>query len=69
MEAALAKSYSPDFLCFRELIVEIKALSKSSSIEESQVINYLKASNLPLGLLINFGGRSLEYKRFILSSP
>ena len=62
---ALNKIYQPDFLCFDDIIIEIKALPKLSTIEEAQLINYLKASRLQLGLLINFGSKSLEYKRFV----
>ena len=61
---ALNKIYQPDFLCFDDIIIEIKAISKLSTIEEAQLINYLKASRLQLGLLIYFGSKSLEYKRF-----
>jgi GxxExxY protein len=59
--------YKPDFVCFDEVVVELKALGRLSSIEESQVINYLKVTGLHTGLLLNFGTRSLEQKRFILS--
>ena len=61
----LNKTYQPDFICYGEVIVEIKALSVLSSIEEAQLLNYLKATNLEIGLLINFGTKSLEYKRMI----
>lgn len=61
----LEKKYQPDFVCFNELIVEIKALEKLSGIEESQIINYLKATEFTVGLLINFGSKSLEYKRYV----
>ena len=63
----LDKVYQPDFICFGEIIVEIKALSRLTGNEEAQVINYLKATRLEVGLLINFGTMSLEYKRFVNS--
>jgi len=47
--------------------VEIKALSGLTGNEEAQVINYLKATQLTIALLINFGTKSLEYKRLIYS--
>ena len=62
----LHKKYKVDFLCFGKIIVEIKALSKLTSDHESQLLNYLKASNLKVGLLINFGERSLKVKQIIL---
>ena len=62
---ALNKTYQPDFACFKEIIVEIKAMDKLSGTEYAQIINYLKASGLKTGLLINFGSKSLEHKRFV----
>ena len=61
----LEKTYQPDFVCFDEVIVEIKAISGLSGIEEAQLINYLKATELKVGLLLNFGSKSLERKRFV----
>ena len=61
----LEKKYQPDFVCYNEVILEIKAISNLSGVEEAQLINYLKASGLKVGLLINFGSRSLEHKRFV----
>ena len=61
----LKKKYEPDFLCYDKVIVEIKAMDKLSSNEHAQIINYLKASKLKVGLLINFGSKSLEHKRFV----
>jgi len=58
----LKKSYQPDFICYGEIIVEIKAISGLSGVEEAQLINYLKASGIHVGLLINFGSKSLEHK-------
>jgi GxxExxY protein len=45
--------------------VEIKAISALTGCEEAQVVNYLKATGLKVGLLINFAARSLEHKRFV----
>jgi GxxExxY protein len=62
----LQKKYNPDFLCLPEIIVEIKALDQLSGKEESQILNYLKASGKRVGLLINFGSAGkLEWKRYI----
>ena len=61
----LNKKYQPDFICYSEVIVEIKAVSELTGLEEAQIINYLKATGLKVGLLINFGNRSLEHKRFV----
>ena len=59
--------YSPDFICFNSVVVELKALSRLGGTEEAQILNYLKITGHEIGLLINFGARSLEYRRFILS--
>ena len=63
----MEKKHQPDFDCFDDIIVEIKALSRLTGNEEAQIINYLKATSLEVGLLINFGTKSLEYKRFVNS--
>ena len=63
----LKKQYKADFLCFGQIIVELKAQSVLTTIDWSQVINYLKASNLKVGLIFNFGHpRFLEKKRLIV---
>ncbi len=62
----LVKQYVPDLLCYDQMIVELKALDRLSGTEESQLLNYLKASGLRVGLLINFGSHGkLEWKRFV----
>ncbi len=59
--------YQADFICFNTVVVELKALQRLSGIEEAQIINYLKASNLHRGLLLNFGSKSLQYKRLVFN--
>ena len=49
------------------MIVELKALVRMSGTEEAQVINYLKATGLEVGMLVNFGTRSLEHRRLVLT--
>lgn len=51
-----------DFLCYGCIIVELKAYSDIIGEFEAQVINYLKVSNLRLGLLLNYGSKSLQYR-------
>ena len=63
----LDKKYQPDFVCYDDIIVEIKAISELTGIEQAQLINYLKATGLKIGLLLNFGAKSLEHKRFVHS--
>ena len=62
----LKKRYSADFVCYDKIIVELKALSSLTTQDESQVLNYLKATSFKLGLLFNFGSKSLQYKRLVL---
>ena len=61
----LKKQYVADFTCYDKIIVELKALNSLESGHEAQVLNYLKATGLKLGLLINFGEKTLKYKRII----
>jgi len=62
----LQKRYNADFLCFDKIIVEVKALSNLTSEDTAQAINYLKATSLKLAILVNFGAKSLQYKRIVL---
>jgi GxxExxY protein len=59
----LPKEFRADFVCYNQIIVELKAVSEFAEEHYAQVYNYLKASGMQLGLLINFGKTSLEYKR------
>jgi GxxExxY protein len=65
-EHTLKKEYVPDFIFYDQIIVEIKALDRLSGKEESQILNYLKATGYKVGVLINFGSHpKLEWKRFV----
>lgn len=63
---ALNKTYKADFVCYDSIIVELKALSSLNNDHMAQVLNYLKATNLKVGLLINFGESSLKHTRLVL---
>ena len=57
--------YRADFVCFGEILVELKALRRLTTIEETQLIHYLVASKLGRGILLNFGTPSLQFRRFV----
>ena len=61
-----AKQFVCDFLVEGKVLVEMKALRDITAVEEAQLLNYLKATGLEVGLLINFGQSSLRYKRLVL---
>jgi GxxExxY protein len=61
----LIKKFKIDFLCYDKIILEFKAISDLNENHFTQVIGYLKASGIKLGLLINFGDESLQYRRIV----
>lgn len=62
----LKQKYVPDFICFEKIIVEIKAVKELCDEHRAQVHNYLKATGLKLGLLVNFGHfPKVEYERIV----
>jgi len=64
----LKKFYIADLICYEKIIVEIKALERLTSREQAQLLNYLKATEMSIGLLINFGAeKDLEWKRMVLT--
>jgi len=62
----LPKKYTADLLVDDKVIVELKAVSNLTENDEAQLLNYLKATKKKIGLLLNFGAKSLEIKRRIL---
>ncbi len=62
----LTQRYHADIICFGQIIVELKALNQLSGTEDAQLLNYLKATGLQVGLLFNFGSHGrLERKRLV----
>ena len=61
----LASAYRADLVCFSNVIVELKAIQRISGIEKAQLLNYLKATGISRGLLLNFGSRSLQHERMV----
>ena len=62
----LQSYYVADFVCYDSIIVELKALKNLSGTEESQILNYMKASKIKKSLLLNFGESKLYFKRYVL---
>jgi GxxExxY protein len=55
-----------DFVCFGDVVVEVKAVSGLTPADEAQLLNYLAMSGIRRGLLLNFGTKSLEHKRMVM---
>jgi GxxExxY protein len=65
----LTCGYRADFVCFEDVLVELKALTKLTTTDDAQLLNELKATGYQRGLLLNFGSRSLEVKRLVRTLP
>ncbi len=61
----LDKYYIADFLCFEKIIIEVKACESIKTEHVGQVLNYLKATQLQLALILNFGAKSVQIKRIV----
>ncbi len=62
----LKQKYIPDFICFDKVVLELKAVSALTDEHRAQVHNYLKATGLKLGLLVNFGHYpQVEWERIV----
>ena len=64
-ERTLACAYRADFVCHGSVLVELKAVQRLTEVDKAQLINYLKATGMTRGLLLNFGAPSLEHKRLV----
>lgn len=63
----LRKRYKADFVCFGQIIIEVKACEGLTQRDEGQLINYMKATHMRVGLLINFCSQAkLEWKRYVI---
>lgn len=66
-DVKLEKWYAPDFVCFGQIILELKVLRKLGQIEIAQLLNYLKITKMRLGILANFGSTPrLEWNRYVV---
>ena len=65
MGQKLTKEYFADFVCYDKIILEFKAVSSLTAAHEAQLMNYLKASKMRMGLLCNFAETSFVYRRFV----
>ena len=66
-DVRLKKKYFADFVCYDQIVVELKVVPRLTNIEVAQLINYLKITRKHLGLLINFGAQPrLEWKRYVI---
>jgi GxxExxY protein len=64
---ALKKKYAADFICYGQIIIELKALEGLCGRDVGQLLNYMKATRLNVGLLINFGSPvRLEWHRYVI---
>lgn len=64
---ALGQTYKPDFVCYDKIIIEVKAVSQLVNEHRAQVFNYLRATGMRLGVLVNFSSYpKVEYERIVL---
>lgn len=61
----LLRPYRMDFVCYDSVVVELKALATMGKLQTAQLVHYLACTRHQVGLLVNFGARSLEVRRFV----
>ena len=68
-DRTLRQTYKADFICYGKILVELKAVSRLTDEHRAQVLNYLHATDLRLGLLVNFGHHpKVEHERLLINS-
>jgi GxxExxY protein len=66
-DTKLKHFYVPDFICYGKIVLELKAVEKITREHEAQVFNYLKATGMKMGIIVNFGHNpDLQYKRIVI---
>jgi len=63
-EKLLSSFFKADFLCYDEIIIELKSIKQITNIHEAQILNYLEATNKKKGLILNFGTPRMDIKRY-----
>ena len=61
----LGEPYRADFVCYGKVIIEMKSVSEILDVHRAQIINYLKATKMKLGFLVNFGEESINIERIV----
>ena len=61
----LGEPYRADFVCYGKVIIELKSVSEILDVHRAQIINYLKATKMKLGFLVNFGEASINIERIV----
>ena len=64
----LVGEFIPDLIAYEKIIVDTKTIDRITDIERGQMLNYLRITKLPVGLIINFKKPKLEWERIVLSS-
>jgi GxxExxY protein len=65
-DVLLRQTYSPDFICFDGVIVELKVVRELAPEHRAQLYNYLKATGMRVGLLVNFGAQQAKVERIVM---
>lgn len=68
-DTELRTAFVPDFICYDNIVIELKAVKELEDLHRAQAINYGWVANKAVSLLINFGETSLKYERYLINNP